>query len=453
MNIYFKVNTNKLAALIITGETLVNQSIRLVSNLILTRLLAPEMFGVMMIAMIFLVGITMLSNLGLREKYVQSSNSDDSDFINTCWSLQVIRGFFISAIVVICALILYVMNKYGYVNQSSTYAVPELPLIIGMLSVTALIGGFDSISIYDHYRNIRMFILAKINLISQFIGTLLMLITAYFYREVWVLMISPIVTSVVLLVLSYYYDNGLKAKFKINKTQLDEIISFSKWIFIGSVLAYLAMNADRLILGVMLEPQQLGVFSIAFLLAMAGNDLFSKIVKNVAYPKLAKVARENPNSFKEALYNIRFKIDIITFSLAGLLFGCGGIVVEVLYDERYAEAGWMFEILSISLALVGFNVTQHALMAMGKSYSFALISLIGFVYVILVIPTVYYYLGVEWVIFFISVKAVSSMPLLFYLQYKNDLFDVVKEFRMLPLFFIFYYAGIIIKNIFLNYWV
>ncbi|WP_417585050.1 oligosaccharide flippase family protein [Nitrincola sp.] len=449
---YFKYNKHKLAAIIVTGEVIVGQGLRLLSNLILTRLLIPEMFGVMMIALVFLIGITMLSDLGLREKFIQSPNAEKQEFIDTCWSMQVIRGVVITLLTLIFSFCLYLFGVAGYINENSAYAAPELPLLIAFFGFTALLNGFNSIGIYYHYRKVNLYVLAKISLISQLVGTILMLVAAFYYREIWVLLISPVLAAIIKLCLSYSYASDIRANFRLDKECLIEIISFSKWIFIGSVLSYLSINADRLLLGGFLSTAELGVFSVAFMLSMAAKDLFSKIIKDVAYPKLTHVARIMPEKFKDTMYSLRLKIDFITWSIAGFMFGFGSVFVTVLYDERYSDAGWMLEILSISLIFVGFRVNQQAIMALGKSFIFAFINAVGALYVILAIPAAYYFLSIEWVIFSIAIKAISSIPLLLYFQYKYNMLNLIKEIRMLPMFFISYFLGLYFKEIFTNLW-
>ena len=76
----------------------VSQVIRFGSNLIMTRLLVPEMFGVMAIATIVMVGLAMFSDLGLRQSIVQSRRGDDPAFLNTAWALQILRGLVLWAI-------------------------------------------------------------------------------------------------------------------------------------------------------------------------------------------------------------------------------------------------------------------------------------------------------------------------------------------------------------------
>ena len=66
--------------------------LRLGSNLILTRLLFPEAFGLMALVQVFMGGLQMFSDLGIQASIIQNSRGDDPDFLNTAWTIQVIRG-------------------------------------------------------------------------------------------------------------------------------------------------------------------------------------------------------------------------------------------------------------------------------------------------------------------------------------------------------------------------
>ena len=70
----------------------VGQSLRLGSNLILTRLLVPEMFGLMSLINVFILGLSLFSDIGVGPSIIQHKRGDEPEFYNTAWTLQVIRG-------------------------------------------------------------------------------------------------------------------------------------------------------------------------------------------------------------------------------------------------------------------------------------------------------------------------------------------------------------------------
>ena len=72
-----------------------SQLTRLAGNLILTRLLVPELFGVMALAQVFIIGLNLFSDVGVGPAIIQSKHGTDPVFLNTAWTVQIIRGFII----------------------------------------------------------------------------------------------------------------------------------------------------------------------------------------------------------------------------------------------------------------------------------------------------------------------------------------------------------------------
>ena len=94
---------------VISGHV-ISQSLRFGGNLILTRLLVPEMFGVMAIVTIVMGGLVMFSDIGLLQNIVQSKRGEELDYLNTAWTIQIIRGFFIFFIALVISYILYFLG-------------------------------------------------------------------------------------------------------------------------------------------------------------------------------------------------------------------------------------------------------------------------------------------------------------------------------------------------------
>ena len=107
--------------------------IRLANNLILTRLLFPEAFGFMAIVNVILLGLAMFADIGLPDKIVQSNRGEERRFLDTAWTLQILRGGFL--FLVSCWLAWPLARFY------------DEPSLLGMLPVAGtalLIGGFRS---------------------------------------------------------------------------------------------------------------------------------------------------------------------------------------------------------------------------------------------------------------------------------------------------------------------
>src|SRR5690242_3160796 len=124
-------------------------ALRFGSNLLMTRLLVPDMFGVMAIATVIMVGLEMFSDLGLRPNIVQSRRGSDPAFLNTAWSVQIIRGLCLWAAALLIALLVVLAKGLGMTPEQSVYADPRLPHVMAILSFTAVIFGFGSTKVFE----------------------------------------------------------------------------------------------------------------------------------------------------------------------------------------------------------------------------------------------------------------------------------------------------------------
>ena len=87
-----------------------SQAMRFGANLVMTRLLVPEMFGVMAIATMVMYGLALFSDVGLRQSIVHSRRGGDAVFLNTAWALQIARGFVIWGAALVVGLIFMLLK-------------------------------------------------------------------------------------------------------------------------------------------------------------------------------------------------------------------------------------------------------------------------------------------------------------------------------------------------------
>ncbi|MCC5796253.1 MAG: oligosaccharide flippase family protein [Methylophaga sp.] len=406
----------------------------------MTRLLVPEMFGLMAMVYVFMTGVSMLSDIGLRANIIQSKRGDTQLFLSTAWSVQVVRGFILFTILLIISGVLIMMVNSGLISEQSTYASPQLPLLIAVTATTAIISGFNSINLQLLNRNLQMARVTVIELVSQLTGILTMISIAIFWREVWVLVIAAIISASVKLYLSHRIIDGVKTRFMFDRESWNEIFNFGKWIFIGSVLGFLLNSGDRIILAGYLSPEMLGIYSIAFLLAGACRELFKKLINSVFFPAISEITRSDPKHAQKIYYKVRLRIDAITMSSAGFIMASGSAFILILYDERYYEAGWMLELLSVSLLFIGYSMAGMFLMARGNSKSYSVMIFVSVIFLFTLLPLSYHHFGLYGAILVIAFNQIVDIPVTFYYLKKEKLLVLKREFVMVPLFFISYFS-------------
>src|SRR6185295_978181 len=139
------------------------------------------------------------------------------------------------------------------------------------------------------------------------------------------------------------------------------------------------LHADRIVLGGLVSADVLGQFAIAATLVAAIQSLFSKLYSAVFMPVLSETVRDNRARLKEVFYRVRIPTDLALLFASGLLVATGQLVVDTLYDHRYADAGWMLQILAVSLVWVRYEATQQLYLALGQPKFVAFLNLARFV--------------------------------------------------------------------------
>lgn len=408
------------------------QIIRLASNLIMTRLLVPEMFGVMALASVMLVGLQLLSDLGLRQSIVQSKRGQDTEYLNTAWTVQIIRGCLIWLAAMAGGYMLQLLGSARLLAAGSVYADPVLPYVIGVLSFNALVSGFESTKLATANRNLMLGRITLLEMTSQLLGLALMVSWAFMDRSIWALVAGSLATCLSRTALSHFALPGQTNKLHWDPTALREIVSFGKWIFVTSILGFLAVNGDRLMLGWLVDAKILGIYVIAFFMVGALRDVFAKLIGNVTFPALSEVVRQRPEKLKETYYRMRRPIDIVSLLSAGALFSAGHLIVELLYDDRYLAAGWMLQILSIALFEVRFSVAGQCFMALGKPKLLVPIIAIQVLALYLGLPLAFNLYGIEGAIWMAGGSVLFTLPMTLYLKIKLNLFDIKRELLALP---------------------
>jgi len=343
-----------------------SQGIRLASTLLMTRLLAPSMFGVMAIAVMVNVIAALLTDMGIHQNIVQSRRGTEQAFLDTAWTVQILRGLVIWGIALTIAAGLFAAGQAGLVSGDTVYATPILPWVLAISSLSVVIIGFQSTKGPLAERALEQRRLIKLDLTSQLCALAVMVAVAYQTHSIWSLVAGQLVGGAVGTVLSHVALPGQRNRFAWDRESLKEIVSFGKWIFASSFVGVFALYADRIVLGGLVTPSLLGQFAIASTLVAAVQGVFYKVYSTVVMPVLSETVRGDRARLKEVFYRVRVPTDLLLLFSAGFLAATGQLVVDVLYDRRYADAGWMLQILAVSLVWARLDATRQLYLALGE---------------------------------------------------------------------------------------
>ena len=336
----------------------VQQVLRLGANIILARLLFPEAFGLMAIVNVFLQGLQMFSDVGIVPSIIQNPRAEQPEFLRTAWVIGIFRGALLSCIAFAIAW-----------PVSQFYNEPRLLVFLPVAALSASISGFLSSSLFLLNRRLEIGKLITLNVACQVIGTGTMIVWALLAPSIWALVGGGLVTAASRMLLSHVVAPRPRMRFEFHRDMAGEVFHFGKWIFLSSILGFLVSRVDRLVLGKYLTLADLGVYSIAATFSVAAVEVVQAVTMRVVFPVYSHYAREAPQRLRRQTVIVRTGLMAVTLPPCWFLIVFGPELVDLLYDERYLNAGWMLQILAsgavVSAVFIPIDVV---LLAMGDSF-------------------------------------------------------------------------------------
>jgi O-antigen/teichoic acid export membrane protein len=312
------------------------QAFRLVTSVILARLLAPELFGIMLIVTTLRTGIELITDIGIGQNIIYSSKSLEPKFYNTAWSLQIIRS-----------VGLWLAFSLAAIPAARFYNAPILASILPISGLSILFAGLSAVSPAILKKQLKFATVNLFDLATAGASSAIIIGFAYVNRTVWALVIGGVAGSAVSMVGSHFLLPNLRQRFHIDKQSASEITSFGKWIFVSSIVYFLATNFDRLYFPSVLPLFILGNFAIA----RAISDLLVNVAVHlsniVVFPFIASHTNMQREILRQKLASIRSKFLILIAIGSALFIATADLIVKLLYDERYHAASWMLPILVV----------------------------------------------------------------------------------------------------------
>lgn len=415
--------------------------VRFGSNLIMTRLLLPEMFGIMAIASVVMFGVAMLSDVGLKQNIIQSKRGDDPKFLNTAWLVQIMRGLILGGVTVGIGGLLVVVDRFNFLPKESVYADPKLPSVIFVLSVGTIIGGFGSTKWHEASRNLLLSRVAQIEIVTQLTGFVCMLLWVSIDRSIWALIAGSISASLTRVLLNHFWLPGTPNRLDWDWDAFREIFRFGKWIFLSSVVGFLTSSSDRLLLGAFVDTNALGVYAIAFLIYASIDQALNRIMTDVLFPALSGVVRERRSELKNSYYRAHRIIGFLAYFSAGALIASAQFLIDLLYDHRYSDAGWMLQILAVTLLTLPSQLAVQTFLALGRPEVHSRVLIIRLIGIVVAMPIGFILFGIGGALWGFVASSFISLPLIFFYNLKAGLVSVARELIVLPTLLLGLFAG------------
>lgn len=385
----------------IVGMFIVLQVLRLGTNVGLAYLLAPELLGTMALINTLRTGGELLTDIGIGQSIVNNKDGEKPYFYNTAWTLQIIRGG-----------LLFVLAVVAVYPLSQIYDEPALAFLLPTSALIFIISGFASPSRFLLQRRIEAKKLSMMRFYGALFSTVVHLGLAWYMQSVWALVLALLISCVFETVLTFIIGRVDSHKLTLDRDATRAIFGYGKWIFLSTLIYYLASNFDRLYLAEAVSFAALGIYGIARTFADTAMNLTQYAASNIIFPKVSTSALRGYELRAAILASRRAVIWLLAIVMAvGTVFA--DLFIQLAYDARYQDAAFY---LSVLLAGGWFGMlaafSESVLMGIGKPMTVAMGNAAKLLAILAIVPLVLPRYGMAAaVVVFSGVEAIRYLVL------------------------------------------
>lgn len=347
-----------------------SQGMRLITNMALAHPLAlrPEAFALMGLVQATMQGLAMFSDIGLGISVVQSKRGDDPRFLDTAWTLQLLRSLVLAVIAVAIAW------PMASVLETKDPTAGELRLLLPFVAFNMLIDGLQSMKLRTANRHLNIRATVCIELACQLVSASTCIVLAFATRSVYALPIGGLVSSLLLLALSHWALRGPGNRLCWDRDSIRELVSFGQWILFSTIISFLALQLDRFVFTAVFPWNEVGVYSIAAGLAVMVPSLMGRLQLTLAMPLYSRMlGRGAP--ILDCLARTRRPLATLGGYMVCGVIACSPALIAAAYDETYRMAGVYLPILAAGAWFAGLEGTYGAaFLALGKPKVVAMVN-------------------------------------------------------------------------------
>ena len=358
------------------------QAVRLGGQIVLTRLLPQEAFGLMAIVYTYRGMIDLFSDVGIGPSIIQNERGDEPRFLDTAWTIQFARGTGLFIFATLTAP--FVARFYGHA---------ALAWLIPAASLAGIIAGSRSTKAYAAERHLRLGWLTLNEIIAAVSALIVMVTWSLIKPSVWALVVGGLVGAGMDVLLGHVLLRGYNARIGWEKRAAQSLMQFGKWVFLSTVLTFAVTESDRLIFGKMVSLADLGIYNVALTIATVPTGAMQSLAGKVIFPLFSRINQSGEHLVEVFTKARRLHLVVSGWTLSGLIGG-GQAAIGLVYDDRYASGGWMLQLLALAAWIATpENTNSSASLALGHPRWVAAGNLGKLVGMVLLLPLGYHFWG------------------------------------------------------------
>ena len=338
------------------GAMLFGNACSFLAKLILARLLVPEYFGLVGMAVVFTGIIQTIESLGLGPALIHRRDEDLSEtHLYTGYVGYIGLGFLFYFLVIIP----------GAPLVAWFYEEPQLTSIVLVLALPVLIEPF---AFYQHVRlqrSLRFKELARLQMSATFVGAVTAIALAFLGAGVWAIVAQWVVSAILkVILLRFFYKSPAEGEF--SWSAFKKLLSYGIKVTGTRLFSMVGTQADYLIIGKIAGASQLGAYSLAFLITDSIRSKLMSVLNKVLFPAYSKLQDDLVQLNKYYVSSVRFSTLAVTPIVCAAIIYSEPIIIQGFGDD-WKQAIEPLQLLAVAAMIhtvAGTNA--QALKAVGR---------------------------------------------------------------------------------------
>lgn len=252
-----------------------DRAVGFISTLILARLLVPEDFGLVAMCTSVVAALQIFAAFSVDAVLIQRQDAD-RDLYDSAWSINIVMGLFVGGAVLLSAE-----------PTAQFYDEPRLVLPMYLLAIGFFINSAQNIATVDFRKYMQFDREAYLRAAQKLSGFVVTIPLAFYLENYWALVIGTVAMNLFSVAISFMMK-PYKPRFTLIRAR--EILSFSSWILLTNMTAFVRFRASDFIIGRNNGAAALGLFEISKDLASLPATQVVASINRAVYPGYSKLA-------------------------------------------------------------------------------------------------------------------------------------------------------------------
>jgi O-antigen/teichoic acid export membrane protein len=325
-------------ASLVTASQLLVAACSFLRNIVISRHISVEDFGIAVIFAMVVTLLEMTSYLALDNFLVQNDEGGSDAMLASAHALQFLRG-------VAGALLLFLLAS----PLASVFKVPDITWAFQLLALLPLVRGLVHYDMVVRKRHMDF----RATAIVDATPALLSLGVAYFaalWFEDYRVMLAVVFTEATLRTVTAHLLAHRPYRWSFRRDLIDKKLRFGWPLLVNGLLLFGIFQGDRAIVGALFDLKTLGWFGAAFSLVLMPGLLFARISSTLLGPGLARHKHDVEQFRRECGLALALCFGCAAF--IAVFFAVSGKALMLLaFGHRYAEANDLLLLLALAQAI------------------------------------------------------------------------------------------------------